>query len=68
MLYFVDNKTTMGFKYLKTCDSQSHALAMLTKELNTHGSSPQLEVPPCDPDGSYSPKQCNKDRQCFCHT
>ena len=66
--FFVDNVTAFGSKYLKTCDSQSNALAVIVKETEAHGSNPiTLTAPPCDPDGSYSSKQCSGS-QCYCRT
>ena len=57
----------MGDRYLKNCDSQSHALAQIRRETQRHGSSPlSLQAPLCDADGSYSSKQC-KDTQCYCN-
>lgn len=62
------NETTMGFNYLKTCDSQSNALALIKKEMNYHGGNPiTLAAPQCDPDGSYYAKQCDGN-QCYCRT
>lgn len=64
----IDNSTNMGINYLKTCDSQYNALALIKKEMKYHGSDPTtLEAPICDPDGSYYSKQCDGS-QCFCKT
>ena len=63
-----DNATTMGTNYLKTCDSQSNALAVIMKEAKEHGSQPiSLTAPPCDADGSFISKQCESS-QCYCKT
>jgi len=62
------NKTTMGSKYLRICDSRSNAYATIVKETQEHGSSPiALEAASCDPDGSYRPRQC-RDNECHCNT
>lgn len=67
-MFVVDNETKMGFTYLKTCDSQSNALALIKKEMEFHGSDPvTLDAPVCDPDGSYYSKQC-EGNQCYCRT
>jgi len=58
----------MGTKYLKTCDSQSNALALILEETASHGSKPlSLVAPPCDLDGSFQSKQCDG-TQCYCRT
>lgn len=68
LLTVADDNATMGSTYLRTCDSQSNALGLILKETASHGSSPiTLSAPPCDPDGSYYPKQCDGS-QCFCRT
>ena len=56
----------MGSQYLKKCDSQANAVALILKELKKHGGNAvTIQSPPCDPDGSYSAKQCES-TNCFC--
>jgi len=65
-----DNDTTNGATYLRNCDSQSNALVQLSTEIVEHGGSDPTdtkESPPCDPDGSYAPKQCET-YECHCST
>jgi hypothetical protein len=65
---FIDNVTTMGFDYLKICDSQANALALIKKEMRYHGGNPiTLAAPQCDPDGSFYAKQCDGN-QCYCRS
>jgi LDH2 family malate/lactate/ureidoglycolate dehydrogenase len=50
----IDNATTMGFDYLKICDSQANALALIKKEMRYHGGNPitlaaPLNATPTDP-------------------
>ncbi|XP_046436844.1 uncharacterized protein LOC124188330 [Daphnia pulex] len=62
------NATTMGFDYLKICDSQANALALIKKEMRYHGGNPiTLAAPQCDPDGSFYAKQCDGN-QCYCRS
>ena len=65
VMTFADNSKTMGSKYLKKCDSQTNALALINQEMKRHGSKLDDVAPSCDPDGSFKSKQC-EGSQCFC--
>jgi len=56
----------MGSLYLRKCDSQLKAASQIQLKLMDHGSQLQpMETNKCDPDGSFSPKQC-EGSECKC--
>ena len=56
-----DNKTTMGERYLRRCDSELHAHAMLLDAMADSGVRGPESLTMCDQDGSYTSKQCDQE-------
>ncbi|XP_042207770.1 uncharacterized protein LOC121856343 [Homarus americanus] len=60
------NKTEMGEKYLRRCESQYEAYAELVDLMAFKGVQGPSTLLKCDPDGSYNSKQCDT-QMCRCY-